>query len=119
MPKPASTALLVREEQGARTLPELFVRRSAIHGRGLFASEPIARGTLIGRYEGPRTQRDGAYVLWVEDGDELYGVAGKNALRFMNHSGQPNAAFDGVELYAKRLIRAGEEITLPYGPDWE
>lgn len=119
MSKSQTTAAPTKRKQGARKLPRIAVQRSAIHGRGLFAEEPIPRNTLIGRYEGPRTQRDGAYVLWVEDGDELYGVAGKNELRFVNHSKNPNAIFDGVELWSTRSIRAGEEITFHYGSDWE
>jgi SET domain-containing protein len=117
MPQTAARAKSARKSP-ART-PEVQVRKSAIHGRGLFAAEDIARGTRIGRYEGPRTRRNGAYVLWVEDGDELYGVNGKNHLRFVNHSSKPNAFFDGEELYARKRIRAGEEITFHYGEDWD
>lgn len=102
-----------------RKFPAVVVRKSSIHGRGLFAAERIPRGKLIGFYEGPRTKREGAYVLWVEDDDETFGVAGKNHLRFVNHSRKPNAYFDGVELWSAKVIRPGEEITFHYGADWE
>lgn len=95
------------------------VKRSHIHGRGVFATKHIRKGTRIGKYVGPETQSDGAYVLWVpgRDGTTI-GIKGKNALRFVNHSRKPNAAFYEVELIALRSIGAGEEITFDYGLDW-
>ena len=96
------------------------VRRSAIHGRGLFAACDIPRGELIGTFEGSPTKRNGAYVLWVEDEDGVsYGIQGKNDIRFVNHSNEANADFDGVELYAVRNISEGDEITHDYGEDWD
>jgi hypothetical protein len=104
---------------GAGTRPTLQIRRSGIHGRGLFTLVRIARGALIGTYEGPRTRRNGAYVLWVDDDGEEFGIAGKNDLRFVNHSKSPNAIFLGEELYSLRAIRPGEEITFDYGEGWD
>lgn len=98
--------------------PHLQVRRSAIHGRGLFPRAPIRAGTRIGEYRGERTTRNGAYVLWIQEDGTVYGIIGRNELRFMNHSASPNAWFDGPVLYALRLIEPGEEITLDYGEDW-
>jgi SET domain-containing protein len=102
----------------------LEVRPSAIHGRGVFAAELIPCDALLGLYEGPRVdadspQADGPFVLWVElDQGETFGIDGRNQLRFVNHSLQPNAAFYGPELYALRDIQPGEEITHHYGDDW-
>lgn len=104
---------------GAGDSPKVAIRRSAIHGRGLFALERIARNTRIGTYEGPETQRNGAYVLWVDDAGREFGIAGKNDLRFVNHSKAPNAIFRGEELYALRGIQSDEEITFDYGEDWD
>ncbi|GAB4175264.1 MAG: hypothetical protein Kow0020_10930 [Wenzhouxiangellaceae bacterium] len=101
--------------------PLVYVARSPIHGRGLFARVPIAKGTLIGRYEGPRTRRDGMHVLWVwdEDTGRWEGIDGTNEMRFLNHSADPNADWWGDELYALRDIAKDEEITFHYGEDWE
>lgn len=92
---------------------------SAIHGTGLFARLPIPKGAYIGTYEGPLARRDGRYVLWVyaDDGSAL-GRSGRNLLRYLNHARPGNAEFDGFDLYARRRIRADEEITFDYGEDW-
>jgi len=98
----------------------VFVELSFIHGKGVFAAVEIADGTRIGRYKGVPTTEDGRYVLWVEDGEGGWeGVSGTNRLRFLNHSSQPNAEFDGYELFAIETIEPGEEITFDYGEDWE
>ena len=95
------------------------VRASPIHGLGVFAARAIRRDSLIGEYRGPSTDQDGVYVLWVDyDDGERVGIDGTNALRHLNHARQPNAHFQGAELYALRDIAAGEEITFDYGEAW-
>ena len=96
------------------------VRKSRIHGRGLFAKKVFKKGDLIGIYEGPLTKGHGAYVLYTydDDGNEVR-IAGKGTLRFVNHSSKPNADFWGDELYATKRINPGDEITFNYGPDWK
>ena len=96
----------------------VYVDRSTISGRGVFAKGPIRKGDFIGTYEGPVAKRNGKYVLWVtnEKGQET-GRRGLNALRYLNHSSLPNAEFEGFDLFAQRQIRPGEEITFDYGDD--
>ena len=96
------------------------VKRSRIHGRGLFALRGFRRDAYIATFEGKKTARNGTHVLWVtqDDGREI-GINGRNDLRFLNHCTKPNAEFLGVELHALRAIRFGEELTIDYGPDWE
>jgi uncharacterized protein len=99
---------------------ELEVKRSPIHGKGLFATEWIWPGAYVGRYAGPRVEEDGRYVLWIQGPDNTeYGVKGINELRYINHSPEPNVEFEGVELFAMHGIAPGEEILLHYGEDWE
>jgi SET domain-containing protein len=95
------------------------IKRSPIHGRGLFATRKFAPGELVGLYEGEISSKDGAYVLWVvqEDGTEL-GIEGRNALRFVNHSPTPNCEFLGEELAAIEPIEPGQELTCHYGEEW-
>ena len=97
--------------------PLIYVARSAIHGRGLFAASDLVEGELIGIYAGPVVQEDGMYVLWVEDspGGEWTGYDGCNDLRFMNHADQPNAEMDGLNCFALEDIPVGCEITIDYG----
>ncbi len=95
------------------------VRRSRIHGRGIFALTRLRKGQGIGRFEGDPTNVDGTYVLWLvdEDGSES-GIRGRNALRFLNHGATPNAEFQGEELYALRNVQPGAEILIDYGEAW-
>ncbi len=89
---------------------------SAIHGDGLFARVRIQADQFIGTYEGPEARRDGTYVLWVygEEGEPPVGRSGRNLLRWLNHQEGGNAGFDGFDLYARRAIEPGEEITFNY-----
>lgn len=100
-----------------------FVADSPVHGRGLFARDDIPKGTWIGHYDGPETQHNGMHVLWVEadagHDEDWIGYDGVNELRFLNHASSPNGEMDGLNLYARRAIRAGEEITIDYGDEFE
>lgn len=98
--------------------PLVYVRPSSIHGQGLFAAVELRAGQLIGYYEGRRVERDGRYVLWVEEDDDCWtGYEGINCMRFLNHSNNPNAEMNGLECYALTAIPAGQEITIDYGWD--
>lgn len=93
-----------------------YVDDSLIHGRGLYAAEPIPEGTYIGTFKGPPAQRNGSHVLWLMDADgNWFGRRGANTLRYLNHDPDPNAEFYHFDLYATRDIEAGEEITIDYG----
>lgn len=95
------------------------VKKSPIHGNGLFAKRRLRRNELVGIYEGVRTQEDGTYVLWYEDEDgNVVGVDGRNELRFANHSRKANAILYGDEMYALEVIEPGMEIKIDYGEDW-
>jgi SET domain-containing protein len=101
--------------------PLCLVADSPVHGRGLFARHDIPAGTWIGHYDGQQTQQNGMHVLWMETGageDEWVGYDGNNELRFLNHALQPNGEMDGLDLYARRDILAGEEITIDYGEEF-
>jgi len=51
--------------------------------------------------------------VWDEQGAPV-GRSGGNLLRWLNHNEEGNAKFDGFDLYAKRDIEQGEEITFDY-----
>ncbi len=107
-----------------RPLPDnVFVAESSIHGRGCFALRGLLQGEWIGAYEGELTSDDAEHVLWVDFGSngqqQWRGVAGRNDLRYVNHSSAGNAQFVGVDLFALRDIEPGEEVTVHYGDDWD
>ena len=92
------------------------VRRSRIHGSGVFATCDIKTGATIARYRGKPTDRDGPYVCHYEAESghmRRYEVTGK--LMFLNHSCTPNAELSRSRLVALRPIGVDEEITIDYG----
>ena len=90
----------------------VYVDKSPIHGKGLFAKRDIARGTVIGVVDGVPAKRNGPYVLWLSEEE---GIRVRCDLRYINHSDKPNAAYcDTLEVIALRDIRRGEEITHNY-----
>lgn len=106
---------MLTEEQ----LDKLFYKKqSSIHGAGLFSRGEIKQGDYMGEYDGSVVSDNGDHVLWVEKYDDVWvGRDGKNLLRYINHSGKPQAEFVDFELYAMRDIHADEEITIDYGEE--
>jgi uncharacterized protein len=112
--------------------PPVEVRASPLHGLGVFALAPIARGTRIIEYLGERishaeadrryehkARQDNHTFLFVADGRTVIdaGVGG-NAARFVNHACEPNceSVIEGSRVFidALRDIGAGEELTYDY-----
>jgi SET domain-containing protein len=114
---------------GHRPGVHLYLDASSIDGRGLFAARRIpARrkigeltGELITQDEARRRARGGRRIAIVElrDGHALDAGRAANWFRYVNHSCAANAYIRiyarHVEFYARRTIRAGEEITCDYG----
>ncbi|HGG58911.1 MAG TPA: SET domain-containing protein [Gammaproteobacteria bacterium] len=97
-----------------------YVDDSPIHGKGLYARRTLKPGQYLGVYDGPETEENGAYVLWVEEEEDYWvGRDGKNLLRYLNHSDDPCAEFDGFDLYAIKTIKPRQEVTINYGEDFD
>lgn len=111
--------------------PRFVRRRSSIHGFGIFALRPIAKGERLIRYRGDIIDNDAAMQRYPEVGcpphtflfdaeDDLYidGGSNGNSARWINHSCKPNceSVQDGRKVYieAIRAIRPGEELTYDY-----
>ncbi len=96
---------------------DLYAAPSLIHGRGCFARRGFAPGEFIGTFQGSEVDEDGSHVLWIYDAGNgiLIRRRGNNLLRWLNHSDRPNAAFNGLDLYASASIRVDDEITIDYG----
>jgi len=109
------------------------VRRSAIHGRGVFAVDTIPRGERIIEYKGQRVTWDEAmkrpdsdpddpahtFLFELDDGRVIDARVRGNAARWINHSCAPNCVTfeddDGrVFIEAKRTIKPGEELSYDY-----
>jgi SET domain-containing protein len=113
------------------------VRSSGIHGKGVYATQRIRKGTRVVEYLGERIshatadaryeekgQDDGHTFLFIVDRRVVIdaGVAGNEA-RFINHSCDPNCetVIEGGRVFieAVRTIQPGEELGYEYGLTWE
>lgn len=89
-----------------------YAAKSEIHGTGLFARQKILKDTVIGHLEGEITNKDGMYVLWLDDET---GFKVSCDLKYINHSGSPNACYyDDKTVVALCDIGVDEEITHNY-----
>ncbi|MFT5658709.1 MAG: hypothetical protein ACI9KN_001990 [Gammaproteobacteria bacterium] len=91
---------------------QTYITESPIHGKGLFASHDIPRGTIIGKLEGSPCQQDGSYVLWLS---ETEGFEVSCQFKYINHSHQPNACYyDDLTVATLCDIKQHDEITHDY-----
>lgn len=115
-----------------RPRPRLAVRRSGIHGRGVFACRPLREDETVCEYKGEiiseaEVERrypenmDGpnhTFVFGVAYNHNIDGGAKGNIARWINHSCDPNC--DTYEkdkrmfIRAIRDIRPGEELSYDY-----
>jgi SET domain-containing protein len=112
--------------------PRFEVRRSKVHGRGVFALKRIRKGTRLIEYLGERVshaeadrryadkdERDNHTFLFTVDSRTVIdaGVDGNDA-RFFNHSCDPNCESvieaRRVWIEATRTIEPGDEMTYDY-----
>ncbi len=110
------------------------VRRSGVHGKGVFAVRPIAKGETIIEYTGeridwpealrrhPHDPKDPNHTFYFSVGDDhvLDALYGGNASRWINHSCDPNCVADEdddgrVFIKARRRVEPGEELFYDYG----
>lgn len=113
--------------------PRIAVRRSGVHGKGVFAVRPLARGEVVIEYTGERINWKEALRRHPHDpnepnhtfyfdigGDRVIDAnVGGNSARWINHSCQPNCEADEedgrVFIKALRAIKPGEELFYDYG----
>jgi hypothetical protein len=112
--------------------PKFELRRSKVHGQGVFALRRIRKGTRLIEYLGERVshkeadfrykdkdERDNHTFLFTVDSRTVIdaGVGGNDA-RFFNHSCDPNCESviedRRVWIEAVRTIEPGEEMTYDY-----
>ncbi|MDB5653881.1 MAG: mes-4 [Tardiphaga sp.] len=107
------------------------VGRSAT-GLGLFATQPIKKGTKIIRYFGPLLDSknkkhddiENKYLFQLNDRWTIDGSVRKNVARYINHACKPNAESDvnprkkRVIIRSIKKIEPGEEINYDYGTEY-
>jgi SET domain-containing protein len=109
------------------------VRRSGVHGKGVFALRPIAAGEPVIEYTGeritwkealrrhPHDPKDPNHTFYfhIDDGHVIDALYGGNASRWINHACEPNCEADEqdgrVFIRALRDISPGEELYYDYG----
>lgn len=114
------------------TAPLLHVRRSSVHGLGVFATRRIAKGTRIIEYLGQRIGHKEAnrryaqkspddnhtFLFVVDRGIVIDAGTDGNEARFINHGCDPNCESviknRRVYIEALRTIRPGEELKYDY-----
>ena len=96
---------------------KLKVRKSRIHGKGLFAKKAISTDSLLGFCKTKRVRKEGPYVLTLGSGKQVRVTC---KFRYINHSKNPNVAYyDDLSVVTLRDIRKGEELTHDYGEEWQ
>ena len=111
----------------------LQVRKSGVHGKGVFAVQPIRKGEAFIEYIGevigwPEALRrhphdpdqpDHTFYFHLDDERVIDGLVGGNASRWINHACAPNCEAEDdtgrVWLKALRNIKVGDELFFDYG----
>lgn len=97
-------------------------------GRGVFSLGPIPKGACIIEYTGrPVSEKEqyenrGKYLFWTSSTTMIDGNIPDNTARFINHSCAPNCEVDvrsrRIYVFAKRNIKAGEELNYDYDTEY-
>ena len=106
-----------------------IVKRSSA-GLGLFAMTDFKKGEFVIEYTGEKiseaeaARRGGKYLFELNDTWTIDGKGRANTARYLNHACKPNCypelddKEERITIYAKRAIKAGEELTYHYGKDY-
>lgn len=105
------------------------VRASGVHGRGIYATQPIAKDTRIIEYTGTRVLWEDVpenlddprtFLFGLDNGKDVIDPAiGGNEARWINHSCDPNCEAiedddERIFIEALRDIEPGEELFYDY-----
>ena len=125
----ASAALTAAPASGRR----IQVRKSGVHGKGVFALRPIAEGAMLIEYLGEVISWDEAlrrhphdpsdpdhtFYFHIDEQHVIDANHGGNAARWINHACAPNCEADDrsgrIFIVALRNIAVGEELFYDYG----
>lgn len=108
-------------------MPNNLALKKSTSGLGLFTKEPLKKGDLVIEYTGEKiteeeaNKRGGKYLFELNDNWTIDGKGRENIARYLNHSCKPNCypeldeKEEHIYIYAKRNIKADEELTYNYG----
>jgi hypothetical protein len=109
------------------------VRRSGVHGKGVFAAMPLLKGERIIEYKGEviswkqalrrhphnPAEPDHTFYFHIDEKHVIDANVGGNAARWINHACDPNCETEEVDgrvyIEALRNIEPGEELFYDYG----
>lgn len=107
----------IKQQDLAKPHVKLAVENSPIAGKGLFARQNIAKGSVLGYVNGHTTVQNGMHVLWLNDTLGLQVICD---FKYINHSQNPNVAYyDDMSVVAIANIAAGDELLHDYGSAFE
>ena len=123
-PHPTSTSIMLNEYPKESWIhPGVEIRPSALHGKGLFAKEPLNAGEIVviwgGDYftQAELEERDLTGKIVMQLDVDLFSIEepGDDPTYFMNHSCDPNVWMDdAITLVARRNVQCDEELTVDY-----
>lgn len=117
---------------------KIIVKKSKIHGKGVFAVKNIKKGTKIIEYLGEKISKEegsmraqlsfkqskknkdkgATYIFELNKKYDIDGNVPRNKARFINHSCSPNCKIeiikDHIWIISKRDIKKGEELNYNY-----
>ena len=123
----------VPKSAAPKSTRRIQVRRSGVHGKGVFALQDLAEGETIIEYVGeviswdeaqdrhPHDPKDPNHTFYfhVNEDKVIDALYGGNSSRWINHSCDPNCEADeeNDRIFIKALsnIKAGEELNYDYG----
>lgn len=109
------------------------VRRSGVHGKGVFAARRIAAGEQVMEYKGERIswkealrrhphnpdEPNHTFYFALDDGRVIDGKIDGNSAKYINHSCAPNCEAEEADgrvfIHALRDIEPDEELYYDYG----
>ena len=109
------------------------VRRSGVHGKGMYAVAPLASGEVVIEYTGevitwrealrrhPHDPNDPDHTFYfhIDDKHVIDAKFGGNSARWINHACTPNCEAEEIDgrifIKALRDIAPGEELFYDYG----
>jgi SET domain-containing protein len=109
------------------------VRKSGVHGKGVFSVAPLKKGEVLIEYKGeiiswkealrrhPHDPKDPDHTFYfhIDDKNVIDAKFGGNAARWINHACTPNCEADEIDgrifIKALRAIKPGTELFYDYG----